>query len=48
VKVDGELPIGMDNITTQVKELASARFAGAQTLETGHDPFLPQVLAAEH
>jgi len=48
MKVDGELPIGMDKITTQVKELASAGFTGAQTLETGHDPFLPLVLAAEH
>lgn len=48
MKVDGELPIGMDSISEQIRSLAGAGFTGAQTLETGHDPFLPLVLAAEH
>lgn len=48
MKVDGELPIGMAGVTARVRELAAAGFNGAQTLETGHDPFLPLVLAAEH
>lgn len=48
MKVDGELPIGMGKITERVRELAAAGYTGVQSLETGHDPFLPLVLAAEH
>ncbi|MBV1904987.1 MAG: TIGR03617 family F420-dependent LLM class oxidoreductase [Pseudomonadales bacterium] len=48
MKVDGELPIGMGNVTERIKYLAESGFTGAQSIETGHDPFLPLVLAAEH
>jgi len=48
MKVDGELPMGMGKVTDQIRYLAEAGFTGAQSVETGHDPFLPLVLAAEH
>lgn len=48
MKVDGELPMGMNKITDRIGQMAEAGFTGAQTVETGHDPFLPLVLAAEH
>jgi len=48
MKVDGELPIGMEKVTERIGQLEAAGFTGAQTVETGHDPFLPLVLAAEH
>ena len=48
MKVDGELPIGMAKAAERVEMLESAGFNGAQTVETGHDPFLPLALAAEH
>jgi probable F420-dependent oxidoreductase len=48
MKVDGELPMGMDKIVERIGPMEAAGFNGAQTIETGHDPFLPLVLAAEH
>ena len=49
MKVDGELPIGMgEKVTERVQYLEKSGFTGAQSIETGHDPFLPLVLAAEH
>lgn len=48
MKVDGELPMGMGNTIERIGQLVEAGYSGAQTVETGHDPFLPLVLAAEH
>ena len=48
MKVDGELPMGMNKITDRIGQMVKAGYTGAQTVETGHDPFLPLVLAAEH
>lgn len=48
MKVDGELPFGMDKVTERIVQLEAAGYTGAQSIETGHDPFLPLVLAAEH
>ncbi|MSP41770.1 MAG: TIGR03617 family F420-dependent LLM class oxidoreductase [Alphaproteobacteria bacterium] len=48
MKVDGELPMGMGKITERIVQLEAAGFNGAQSVETGHDPFLPLMLAAEH
>ena len=48
MKVDGELPMGMNKITDRIGQMVEAGYTGAQTVETGHDPFLPLVLAAEH
>jgi len=49
MKVDGELPIGLGNkINDRISYLEESGFNGAQSIETGHDPFLPLVLAAEH
>ena len=48
MKVDGELPMGMDKIVDRIGPMAEAGYDGAQSIETGHDPFLPLVLAAEH
>ena len=49
MKVDGELPFGLGSkIPEAVRTLEEAGFDGAAAIETGHDPFLPLVLAAEH
>lgn len=48
MKVDGELPMGMDKIVDRIGPMVEAGYNGAQSIETGHDPFLPLVLAAEH
>ncbi len=48
MKVDSELPFGINGIPEKIREVEAAGFSGALTLETGHDPFLPLVLAAEH
>ncbi len=48
MKVDGELPMGMGKTVERIGQLVEAGYTGAQTIETGHDPFLPLVLAAEH
>ncbi len=48
MKVDGELPMGMDKIVDRIGPMEAAGYDGAQSIETGHDPFLPLVLAAEH
>ncbi|MBV1876960.1 MAG: TIGR03617 family F420-dependent LLM class oxidoreductase [Pseudomonadales bacterium] len=48
MKVDGELPIGMNKVTDRIGYLEQSGFNGAQSIETGHDPFLPLALAAEH
>ncbi len=48
MKVDGELPMAMSKITDRIGQMVEAGYTGAQTVETGHDPFLPLVLAAEH
>jgi len=48
MKVDGELHFGMVKVDERVKQLEGEGYNGAQSIETGHDPFLPLVLAAEH
>ncbi|MBL4868602.1 MAG: LLM class flavin-dependent oxidoreductase, partial [Pseudomonadales bacterium] len=48
MKVDGELPFAMAKVTDRLNDMVAAGFNGAQSSETGHDPFLPLVLAAEH
>ena len=48
MKVDGELPMGMEKIADRIGPMVEAGYDGAQSIETGHDPFLPLVLAAEH
>ena len=48
MKVDGELPFAMAKVTDRINDLVASGFNGAQSSETGHDPFLPLVLASEH
>jgi probable F420-dependent oxidoreductase len=49
MKVDAELPMGLsDKISQAIRDLEGMGYDGATTVETGHDPFLPLVLAAEH
>lgn len=48
MKVDGELFVGMGKVSERIRQLEEAGYSGAQTVETGHDPFLPLALAAEH
>jgi probable F420-dependent oxidoreductase len=48
MKVDALLHHNLAAVPQQVAALEAAGFAGLQTVETGHDPFFPLLLAAEH
>jgi probable F420-dependent oxidoreductase len=48
MKVDALLHHNLAAVPAQVAALEAAGFAGVQTVETGHDPFFPLLLAAEH
>jgi probable F420-dependent oxidoreductase len=48
MKVDALLHHNLAAVPAQVAALEAAGFAGLQTVETGHDPFFPLLLAAEH
>jgi probable F420-dependent oxidoreductase len=48
MKVDGELFVSMGKVPERIVQLEAAGYHGAQSVETGHDPFLPLTLAAEH
>lgn len=48
MKVDALLHHNLAAVPAQVTALEAAGFAGLQTVETGHDPFFPLLLAAEH
>lgn len=48
MKVDGELFVSMGKVPERIAQLEAAGYHGAQSVETGHDPFLPLTLAAEH
>ena len=48
MKVDALLHHNLAAVPAQVAALVAAGFAGLQTVETGHDPFFPLLLAAEH
>jgi len=48
MKVDVPLHAELRAIPAAVAELEAAGYAGVQTVETGHDPFFPLLLAAEH
>jgi probable F420-dependent oxidoreductase len=48
VKIDGSLMAPLAELPAQAKALEAAGYDGGITAETGHDPFLPLLLAAEH
>src|SRR5947199_9035544 len=49
MKVDtGIMAAGLDDIAGRAKELEALGYDGLITAETGSDPFLPLVIAAEH
>jgi probable F420-dependent oxidoreductase len=48
MKVDVPLYQELSKIPAAVAELEAAGYTGVQTVETGHDPFFPLLLAAEH
>jgi probable F420-dependent oxidoreductase len=48
MKVDGGIPNQLADVVTATKNAEAAGYDGAWSAETGHDPFLPLVLAAEH
>ncbi|HVE95357.1 MAG TPA: LLM class F420-dependent oxidoreductase [Acidimicrobiales bacterium] len=49
MKIDGGLTIGRDlsDVAASAKKLEAEGYDGAMSIETGHDPFLPILLAAE-
>jgi len=48
MRVDGTLGFDPAGVVTQATEAEAAGYDGIWSAETGHDPFLPLVLAAEH
>ena len=48
LKLDGGIPSDLTQIPARARALEEAGYDGIRTAETGHDPFLPLVLAAEH
>ena len=48
MKVDAGLPMDLSQVPAQAQRIEALGYDGAFTPETGHDPFLPHVLAAEH
>jgi len=48
MKIDGWIPVDLNNAGREAHELELAGYNGGWTAETAHDPFLPLLLAAEH
>ncbi len=48
MKVDGGIGFDLTQVGRQAKEAEEAGYSGIWTAETGHDPFFPLLLAAEH
>ena len=48
MKLDSGIPSDLDQIPARARSLEELGYDGLLTAETGHDPFLPLVLAAEH
>ncbi len=48
MKIDGNLITDLAAVPARVRELEELGYDGAISVETGHDPFLPLALAAEH
>ena len=46
--VDGGISHDLGRVPEQARELEALGYDGVMTAETGHDPFLPLALAAEH
>jgi probable F420-dependent oxidoreductase len=48
MKVDGGISTDLKTVVGEAKEREAQGYSGLWTAETGHDPFLPVLLAAEH
>jgi probable F420-dependent oxidoreductase len=48
MRVDGGVGVDLETAGSSAKETEQAGYDGAWSAETGHDPFLPLLLAAEH
>jgi probable F420-dependent oxidoreductase len=48
MKIDDVLFTDLASVPARVREIEALGYDGAVSVETGHDPFLPLVLAAEH
>jgi len=48
MRVDGGIPGTLSDVPAAAKRAEEAGYDGAWSAETGHDPFLPLLLAAEH
>jgi probable F420-dependent oxidoreductase len=48
MKIDGGLITDLSAVPARVRDLEDLGYHGAVSVETGHDPFLPLALAAEH
>src|SRR5579864_2122918 len=48
MRVDGGIPGNLSEVPQAAKRTEAAGYSGAWSAETGHDPFLPLLLAAEH
>ena len=48
MKADALLAPDLPAVPTQAAAFEAHGYAGVQTVETGNDPFLPLLLAAEH
>jgi probable F420-dependent oxidoreductase len=48
MKVDGGIGFDLSKAGAEAKEREDAGYSGVWTAETGHDPFLPLLFAAEH
>jgi probable F420-dependent oxidoreductase len=48
MRVDGGIPGNLSEVPEGAKRAEAAGYSGAWSAETGHDPFLPLLLAAEH
>ncbi len=48
MRVDGGIPGSLSDVPAAAKRAEEAGYDGAWSAETGHDPFLPLLLAAEH
>jgi probable F420-dependent oxidoreductase len=48
MRVDGGIPGSLSDVPQAARRTEAAGYSGAWSAETGHDPFLPLLLAAEH
>ncbi len=48
MKVDGGIGWDLDKVGAEARGLEAAGYAGILTAETGHDPFFPLLVAAQH